>query len=344
MDSNRNVCLFFAPTYVIFIGLIVLVAGHPISFRNWLGSWGYDIKYRLNAWSQYDNPEEGTAREGDIKSPSRKTMTKKRASLWPNGIVRYFIDKTITNEPDKLAILRDAMNNIMELTCVRFVHIYPDSLGKFPVRKWVNITGNKEGCFADLGYPDTSPSTLNLNVEKCFRTRGHAIHEILHTLGAFHEHMRPDRDDHIRILWENIKEGDEDNFRMMDENTVTTHGLPYDYESIMHYSMTAFSKNKTIPTIVPRRSSAEIGQRNYLSQYDIQKLRRAYQCHKRNPPSVFPRKKLNRTKKFHSKIDQEAKNPRKSETFDPLHESKVTWNPWTMLGFAKPFTSFFSID
>ena len=38
---------------------------------------------------------------------------------------------------------------------------------------------------------------------------------------------------------------------MMPHNKVTTYGLPYDYDSIMHYSMTAFAKNKTQPSIIP---------------------------------------------------------------------------------------------
>lgn len=40
----------------------------------------------------------------------------------------------------------------------------------------------------------------------------------------------------------------------MSPDTVTTHGLPYDYDSVMHYSMTAFSKDKAAPTIIPRVS------------------------------------------------------------------------------------------
>ncbi len=32
-----------------------------------------------------------------------------------------------------------------------------------------------------------------------------AVHELLHTLGFFHEHVRPDRDGHIDVDWDQIQ-------------------------------------------------------------------------------------------------------------------------------------------
>ncbi|RLU27315.1 hypothetical protein DMN91_001116 [Ooceraea biroi] len=111
----------------------------------------------------------------------------------------------------KYAMLENAMDIIMSKTCVKFERIYPDETGELPPEGWVNITGNQNGCFSDLGRSPFAPSVLNLNVKKCFRIIGHAIHEILHTLGVYHEHMRPDRDDHITIIWENIRPGNQCN-------------------------------------------------------------------------------------------------------------------------------------
>lgn len=99
------------------------------------------------------------------------------------------------------------MSTIMSKSCVKFVRIYPNDTGEFPMNNWVNITGNEDGCFSDLGRSTIGPSRLNLNVERCFFTNGHALHELMHTLGAYHEHMRPDRDDHIQIIWDNINDG-----------------------------------------------------------------------------------------------------------------------------------------
>ena len=33
------------------------------------------------------------------------------------------------------------------------------------------------------------------------------LHKIFHTLGRFHEHEREDRDEYIKIIWENVEKG-----------------------------------------------------------------------------------------------------------------------------------------
>ncbi|XP_025073244.1 zinc metalloproteinase nas-7-like [Pogonomyrmex barbatus] len=147
-------------------------------------------------------------------------------------------------------MLKDALHTIMSRTCIKFIRI--KKYENLPANNWINITGHQKGCFSDLGRNAYGYTTLNLDVNACFRTVGHSMHEIMHTLGVYHEHMRPDRDKYITIIWENIRKEVTFNFHILNNSIVTDYGLPYDYDSVMHYSMTAFSTDKSLPTIIPR--------------------------------------------------------------------------------------------
>ncbi len=59
---------------------------------------------------------------------------------------------------------------------------------------------------------------------------------------------------------------------------VTTYGIPYDLDSIMHYGAYAFSYNEQ-PTIKPRNSSiplARLGQRRGFSEKDLMHINALY--------------------------------------------------------------------
>lgn len=61
--------------------------------------------------------------------------------------------------------------------------------------------------------------------------------------------------------------GTESNFNKYPNTSVGLLYMPYDYDSVMHYSRTAFSINGN-PTIVPKVPGAVIGQRAGLSFQD----------------------------------------------------------------------------
>lgn len=60
-----------------------------------------------------------------------------------------------------------------------------------------------------------------------------------------------ERDDYVRIDWESIIESKKGNFKKYDNTIVTNFNVTYDYESVLHYSAYAFTKNGQ-PTIIPK--------------------------------------------------------------------------------------------
>ena len=67
-------------------------------------------------------------------------------------------------------------------------------------------------------------------------------------------------------------------------------GFPYDYGSIMHYGTDYFSKNGK-PTLLPKVSGAQIGNRNGLSFQDSREIIAVYSKSSKSrfiaPPLIF---------------------------------------------------------
>lgn len=106
---------------------------------------------------------------------------------------------------------------------------------------------------------------------------GNAIHELGHVIGFAHEHSRPDRDDYITVLWDNVDQYFRANFCKLKASDVNSLGVGYDYDSVMHYSGTAFSVNGQ-PTIEPHDPNVTIGQRRNISNKDALQVNKMYGC------------------------------------------------------------------
>ena len=103
------------------------------------------------------------------------------------------------------------------------------------------------------------------------------VHEIGHVLGLWHEQSHLDKHKYIIIHEENIHPGLEPNFDK--ETVVSSLGVPYDINSIMHYNTTAFTLPNTI-TVPPKEKDFPLGLAPELSPSDIKQINLLYnhQC------------------------------------------------------------------
>ena len=72
----------------------------------------------------------------------------------------------------------------------------------------------------------------------------------MHSLGVQHTHQRPDRDDHVTIIWDNVNPGLRYAFKK--DMNLMTYNVPYNGMSMMHYPTKAFPIEKNKPTIVSK--------------------------------------------------------------------------------------------
>ncbi|XP_059620601.1 zinc metalloproteinase nas-7-like [Phlebotomus argentipes] len=190
---------------------------------------------------------------------------------WPGNILYYQYADEVT--PTQREWIDFALANMTGETCLTFVprtNNEPD---------YVRVTTSSSGCFSYVGRVGGAQQ-LNLQNNDpglgCFRF-GTVVHEFIHALGFHHTQTAYNRNDYVIIKWENIQAGTEGNFALRDRTTSTMFGLDYDYDSVMHYGPTAFSINGE-PTIIATQPGAVFGQRNSMSEMDIQRLNRMYDC------------------------------------------------------------------
>uniref|UniRef100_A0A8C2PX51 Metalloendopeptidase n=1 Tax=Cyprinus carpio TaxID=7962 RepID=A0A8C2PX51_CYPCA len=175
--------------------------------------------------------------------------------------VPYVISKKYT--PDELQVIKQGLQSFAGVSCIRFV---PHE-GQ---RHFLYIMSDS-GCYSYLGRQGGG-QVVSLQRHGCVYHRT-VQHELLHALGFHHEQNRSDRDKHIKILLENVIPEEQHNFKKTETNNLAT---PYDYNSVMHYSRKAFSRNNE-PTMIPiPDKKVVIGEARSMSRNDILRINRLY--------------------------------------------------------------------
>ena len=200
----------------------------------------------------------------DTWSEPQAAASAKLGTLWPEGIIPYVIDDTIseTAVPTILGAIEEwnakTVITLVERTTqrnyVRF-KFYPSHSN---CASFVGMVGGEQEI------------TL---AEWCTRDRSAVIHEIGHAAGLMHEHQRKDRDRYLMLNERGLDYLWNWPYSTIDHGTLN-HG-PYDFASIMHYM---FPRNRmphdTIPPGIPIRD--DYSSSATLSAGDIDGVARLY--------------------------------------------------------------------
>uniref|UniRef100_A0A5S6QZ76 Metalloendopeptidase n=1 Tax=Trichuris muris TaxID=70415 RepID=A0A5S6QZ76_TRIMR len=247
----------------------------PEDFRNGIKIAARDIivKGVRSIWeiNKFRGDIVGKAKRRKQQSPSSygnvaRSGRTGNAYRWPNGRIPYELSSSYSSY--ERAIIARAMQSYHERTCIRFV-------GRTNEVDYLAI-GKYDGCFSDVGRSG-GRQLLSLD-DGCviYRT---VLHELMHSVGFWHEHERQDRDNYVEIIWRNIRPGAHSQFNKVDPSESNTYGESYDYRSIMHYDSKSFSRNGR-DTMVARQPgmTSVMGKSPDFSPSDLRKINNMYKC------------------------------------------------------------------
>ncbi|CAG5116950.1 unnamed protein product [Candidula unifasciata] len=191
----------------------------------------------------------------------RRQAVMNKTRIWPGGVVPYVLDKAFS--PDELATIEAAMREVEQNVgnsthpCVRFI----------PRTTEVNYLDAHagDGCSSVIGLDFTGPQVSTF-APACV-IKGLLLHELLHTLGIYHEQDRFDRDDYISMNATNLRADAERNYVLKNMSDIDILGTSYDFGSIMHYGPYSFPKDPQYPVMTPKPKYAAgtyMGQRSAI--------------------------------------------------------------------------------
>ncbi|OWA52336.1 putative Zinc metalloproteinase nas-14 [Hypsibius exemplaris] len=205
--------------------------------------------------------------KAEIAALRVKNAVKDKDQLWPDGVVPFTFTKDDFNST-QTNLIRDAMEDMMLKTCIKFTP-------RIDEKNYITFVKSSDGCYSYVGRTQKQ-QFINLQAN-CLTMLGEVQHELMHALGFEHEQSRMDRDQYVRIIYQNIPPSMHNQFA---KYRGITSDLPYDYNSILHYAHNAFARqsDEDIPTILPNNGIASIGNRVAMSVMDVKRINLLYEC------------------------------------------------------------------
>lgn len=244
--------------------------------------WG-DTEYEIDTDENDDRlPANGELFEGDIVMDERLRQAvwgqqSKKSALrkvkddgfkWPNGIIYYEVD--VEFPADNHDMLNHAIQEFHIRTCIRFHKRVNET-------DYIYFTASKDECSSSIGRTG-GKQTIYLGIH-CL-VLGTFLHESMHALGFIHEHSRPDRDEYLKVKYENIKPTERNNFNKYTVGEVDNLHATFDFMSVLLYRNDAFTNNGEDTLEALANPQLEFGQRIKFSVGDVKEINRLYNCKK----------------------------------------------------------------
>ena len=211
--------------------------------------------------------------EGDIvgsQDEKNRNAIINKNQYWPNAQVPYAMSADFSSS--ERMVIANAIRIYETKTCIRFK-------ARTTETSYVHILKGA-GCYSSVGRLNRRQV---LSIGNGCAHVVIVLHEFMHAVGFYHEQSRTDRDQFVKINFENIQPGKEHNFKSYSTSVIYDLDAPYDYCSIMHYSAKAFSKNgKPTISVLKPSNNCVIGSTPFMkgtfSEVDILKLNTLYKC------------------------------------------------------------------
>jgi len=211
---------------------------------------------------------------------SKRKAIESERYRWPKKTVPYEIDPRGQFSTRDVGEIEKAFGDYHRWTCIKFQKRRNE-------RNYIKIV-HGGGCSSYVGVINygAQPVTLGWGC----RIRRIVAHELGHAIGFQHEQCRGDRDNYLRIHFENINSAMRYNFNKYGHTQANAFGIPYDYGSVMHYGKKFFSQNGRITMETLDKSVQEtIGTAPTLSFADLKLANYIYKCDENCPKKKCPK-------------------------------------------------------